>query len=106
VAGELSEKVLPRQSAAGGAEFDLNRHRVSAHSITSSAVANSVSGMIRPSVLAALILITSSNLVGYGNGASKLKATFTTIRSRVGWQIVSSGTRREFSFQTRLDSAA
>jgi hypothetical protein len=36
-----------------------------------------------------------------------LKATFTTIkfRSGVGGQIVSSGTRRENSFQTRLDSA-
>ena len=38
--------------------------------ITSSAVANSVSGMVMPSALAVLRLITSSNLVGCSTGKS------------------------------------
>ena len=40
------------------------------HSITSSAVANSVSGTARPSALAVLRLITNSNLVGCSTGRS------------------------------------
>ena len=38
--------------------------------ITSSAVANSVSGMVRPSALAVLRLMTNSNLVGCRTGRS------------------------------------
>src|SRR4029077_11269696 len=41
-----------------------------AYWITSSAVANSVSGMVRPSALAVLRLITSSNFVGCMTGRS------------------------------------
>ena len=40
------------------------------HSITSSAVASSLSGTVRPSVLAVLRLITRSNLVGCSIGRS------------------------------------
>ena len=40
------------------------------HSITSSAIASSVFGTVRPSVLAVLRLITSSNLVGWVTGKS------------------------------------
>src|SRR3954466_2259123 len=40
------------------------------HSITSSAVTSSVFGTVRPSVLAALRLITSPNLVGWVTGKS------------------------------------
>ena len=41
------------------------------HWITSSAVANSVSGMMRPRALAVLRLMTSSNLVGRQTGRSE-----------------------------------
>src|SRR5271155_2052153 len=40
------------------------------HSITSSAVASSVSGTVRPSASAVLRLMTSSNLVGSSTGRS------------------------------------
>src|SRR3989440_2841897 len=40
------------------------------HSITSSARASSVGGISRPSVIAVLILITSSNLIGVWTGSS------------------------------------
>src|SRR5258705_9710755 len=40
------------------------------HSITSSASASSLSGTVRPSAIAALRLMTSSNLVGNRNGRS------------------------------------
>src|SRR5262249_59187563 len=40
------------------------------HSITSSAVASSVRGTVRPSALAVLRLMTSSNLVGCWTGSS------------------------------------
>jgi hypothetical protein len=49
------------------------------HWITSSAVANSVSGMVRPSALAVLLLITSSNLVDCTTGRS---AGFSPLRMR------------------------
>ena len=47
--------------------------------ITSSAVANSVSGMVRPSALAVLTLMASSNLVGSRTGKS---AGFSPFRTR------------------------
>jgi len=47
--------------------------------ITSSAVANSVSGMVRPSALAVLRLMTRSNLVGCSTGRS---AGFSPFRMR------------------------
>jgi len=46
------------------------------HSITSSAVASSLSGTVRPSVFAVLRLITSSNLVGCSIGRSPGLAPF------------------------------
>src|SRR5262249_7883239 len=49
------------------------------HSITSSAVESSVGGTVRPSALAVLRLITSSNLVGCCTGRS---AGFSPLRMR------------------------
>src|SRR5271168_607621 len=49
------------------------------YSITLSAVANSVTGMVRPSALAVLTLIASSNLVGCWTGRS---AGFSPLRMR------------------------
>ncbi len=48
------------------------------HSITSSAVASSGAGMLRPIVFAALRLITNSNFVGSSTGRS---AGFTPLRT-------------------------
>jgi hypothetical protein len=53
--------------------------RPALHWITSSAVANSVSGIVRPSALAVLRLMTSSNLVGCWTGRS---AGFSPLRMR------------------------
>jgi hypothetical protein len=56
------------------------------HSITSSAVASSDGGTVRPSVLAALRLITNSNLIGYWTGSSaglvprKMRSTYDAAR--------------------------
>jgi hypothetical protein len=49
------------------------------HSITSSAVASSAGGTVRPSAFAVLRLITSSNLVGCCTGRS---AGFSPLRMR------------------------
>src|SRR6516162_5200331 len=53
--------------------------RAPPHSITSSARASSVGGTSRPSVLAVLRLITSSNLIGCSTGRS---AGFAPLRMR------------------------
>src|SRR5262245_46709701 len=53
------------------------------HSITSSALASNVSGMVRPSPLAVLRLITSSNLVGCMTGRS---AGFSPLRIRPAYR--------------------
>ena len=58
----------------------LTRSRAIRYWITSSAVANSVSGMVRPSVLAVLRLMTSSNLVGFCTGSS---AGLSPLRTRL-----------------------
>jgi hypothetical protein len=52
------------------------------HWITSSAVASSVSGMVRPSALAVFMLMTSSNLVGNMTGRS---AGFSPLRIRLAY---------------------
>ena len=49
------------------------------HSITSSAIASTPGGIVRPSVLAVLRLMTSSNLVGRMTGRS---AGFSPLRIR------------------------
>jgi hypothetical protein len=49
------------------------------HSITSSAIASTPGGIVRPSVLAVLRFITSSNLVGCNTGRS---AGFSPLRMR------------------------
>jgi len=60
--------------------------RWSVYSITSSAVASSLSGTVRPSALAVLRLITSSNLVGAWTGRSlglaplRIRSTYCAAR--------------------------
>src|SRR5262249_23832091 len=59
------------------------------HSITSSARASSVSGTVRPSALAVLMLITSSNLVGACTGRSagfsplSMRSTYEAERRKI-----------------------
>src|SRR6202011_3429260 len=48
----------------------MRRSKLRAYSITSSAVASSVAGMLSPSAAAVLRLTTSSNLVGCSTGKS------------------------------------
>src|SRR5262249_23956726 len=52
------------------------------HSITSSAMASTPGGMVRPSVLAVLRLITNSNFVGSRTGRSP---GFSPLRMRPAW---------------------
>src|ERR1700686_1543154 len=59
--------ILPDQSGARRPTFVASRN---CYSISPSAVANSVSGMVRPSALAVLALMTNSNLVGSRTGRS------------------------------------
>src|SRR5262245_23598736 len=61
----------PRSSGA-----DERYERASPHSITSSAMAESPGGISRPSALAALRLITNSNLVDCSTGRSLALAPF------------------------------
>src|SRR5262249_31301596 len=86
--GARSEHILPigpqhpnhRHAALLRARRERPRHRRAAeqrdelaaphHSITSSAVIFMISGTVRPSALAVLRLITSSNLVGCTTGRS------------------------------------
>src|SRR5215475_10572678 len=49
------------------------------HSITSSAMASTPGGMVRPSVLAVLRLMTNSNLVGCSTGKSAGLAPFSIL---------------------------
>src|SRR6516164_10734400 len=64
----------PRRRAA-----EKRNERATVHSITSSASASNLSGIWRPSALAVLRLITSSNLVGCRTGRS---AGFAPLRMR------------------------
>ena len=62
----MDERCRPSQTLmtqSGGRQPTFVASR-NCYSITSSAVANNVSGMVRPSAFAVLPLITSSNLVG------------------------------------------
>ena len=56
-----------RKCATGGL---MHRHKLDLYSITSVAVANSVDGTVRPSVLALFMFMTMSNLVGCSTGRS------------------------------------
>jgi hypothetical protein len=74
----------PHSRAGGGAVHSITsglmqRSKQHLHSITSSAIARMPGGMVRPSALAALRLITSSNLVGRITGRS---AGFSPLRTR------------------------
>jgi hypothetical protein len=59
---------------------------LAAHSITSSAIVSSLSGIVRPSAFAVLRLITSSNLVGCSTGGSpalaplRIRSTYCATR--------------------------
>jgi len=72
----------PRSRRAGEQRDELSPH----HSITSSARARNVSGMLKPIPLAALRLTISSNLVGCSTGRSAgfapLKILSTKIAAR------------------------
>jgi hypothetical protein len=70
---------LAMRLRGGVAGLSAAPRRSVAYWITSSAVANSVSGMVRPSALAVLRLMTSSNLVGACTGRS---AGFSPLRMR------------------------
>src|SRR5262245_24421093 len=72
------QRPLPVARCAAGSLI-LNLPLTSDHSITSSARASTVVGTSRPSVLAVLRLITSSNLVGACTGRS---AAFSPLRMR------------------------
>jgi hypothetical protein len=73
----LTQHSLPGRPATALPGPDLHRLIAPAwpgaflHSITSSAVASKVGGTARPSALAALALITSSNLIGCSTGRSE-----------------------------------
>jgi hypothetical protein len=79
--GSTKEERAVAWNAGWGSAFnELVRPLASPHhSITSSAVANSVSGMVRPSTLAVLRLMTSSIFVTCGTGRS---AGFSPLRMR------------------------
>src|SRR5262245_16238803 len=69
----------PRQHRAANQRDEVAASDLRGHSITSSARASSVGGTVRPSDLAVLRLITSSNLVGCTTGRS---AGFSPLRMR------------------------
>src|SRR5262249_33428881 len=66
----LSLLRLCRERARRRGAAEQRDERAPPHSITSSARASSVGGTVRPSALAVLRLITSSNLVGCITGKS------------------------------------
>jgi hypothetical protein len=70
---------MTQSGPRGGCQFERNKRLDAAYSIISSAMASSVGGMSRPSVLAVLRLIISSNLVGCATGRS---AGFSPLRIR------------------------
>ena len=69
---------VPHQSARGMSEKCQNS-KSPLHSITSSAIASTPGGMLRPSALAVLRLMTNSNLVALMTGRS---AGFSPLRTR------------------------
>src|SRR5262249_41686771 len=75
----------PRRSCAAEQRYEL----AALHSITSSARASSVGGTSRPSALAVLRLITSSNFVGACTGSSagltppRMRSTYSAARGNV-----------------------
>ena len=60
----------PIEASMTSKSLELLRELAPPHSITSSAVASSVGGKVKPSALAALRLITNSNLVASCTGSS------------------------------------
>jgi hypothetical protein len=62
--GTASSSLIPISGRKGGAAEKRDEIAALHHSMTSSARASSIGGTSRPSALAVLRLITSSNLVG------------------------------------------
>src|SRR6516225_3414657 len=60
----------PSSGSAAEQQYELAALQPRDHSITSSAIASSLSGTVRPSAFAVLRLITSSNRVGCTTGSS------------------------------------
>jgi len=81
--GESRDRVLLMASGPGRRRRGRGRSEggqgVPSYSITSSAMASTLDGIVRPSALAVLRLITSSNLVGCTTGRS---AGFSPLRMR------------------------
>src|SRR5262245_19224392 len=69
----------PRRERPRSGAAEQRDERAPLHSITSSAVASSLSGTVRPSILAVEALITSSNLLDCTTGKS---AGFAPLRMR------------------------
>src|SRR5215468_2640076 len=65
--------------------------RAALHSITSSASARSLSGILRPSALAVLRLMTNSNLTGASTGKSaglapfRMRSTYEAVRRKMSY---------------------
>ena len=77
---EPQQRPHPWHSSAGGGAVHsiknelMRRNKLHPYSITSSALASSDGGTVRPSALAVFMLITNSNLVGCSTGRSKGRA--------------------------------
>src|SRR5262249_5952160 len=71
-----------REWPRGGRAGEQRDELASLHSITSSARASSVGGTVRPSTLAVVRLITSSNLVGNSIGRSPALAPFRILPTK------------------------
>src|SRR6202030_1074591 len=85
-------RLLPRaQAARRGHRGAQQEHQLAPpHSMTSSAWARMEGGTVRPSALAVLRLITSSNLVGCSTGRSAGLAPLRTLSTYVArWRHVS-----------------
>src|SRR5262249_1458313 len=68
-----------RERPRGRCAAEQRDERAAIHSITSSAMASTPGGMVRPSVLAVLRLMTNSNLVGCSTGKSAGLAPFSIL---------------------------
>jgi hypothetical protein len=79
VASSLTWSTTHAQAGRSGWLCGLDTFRPSGYWITSSAMANSVSGMVRPSALAVFRLMTSSSFVDCWTGRS---AGFSPLRMR------------------------
>src|SRR5829696_3322263 len=87
--GRLSRRLDLQAGYSGPSTAEERKQFSPPHSITSSARARSVGGMVRPRALASFRLITSSNLVGCWTGKSvgldRFKILSTKAAERRNW---------------------